>query len=427
MKKIINPINCLRGEIDLPGDKSISHRVVFIGSIASGKTIGKNFLKADDCLSTVEAFRSMGVAIDITDKRICVNGRGLRGLKKPDGDLYLGNSGTTMRILPGIIAGQDFGATLTGDKSLSGRPMRRIIDPLNRMGVSITSAGGGGTAPLLIKGGKVTNIDFETSVASAQVKSCILFAGLYADGITSITEPFISRDHTERMLKFCGAKLLRRDLTVSVEGGGMLASKEFYIPGDISSAAFFIAGGSILQGSDLVLRDVGLNPTRCGFINVLLRMGANIKVLAKKDSVEPYGDVRVRSGDLKSAVIEADEVPQLIDEIPILAVLASKALGSTVIKGLGELKVKETDRIVSITDNLQRMGVDIETRDNSIVVNGKKGRLKGGALRSFNDHRTAMSVAIAALYADGPCEIDDTSSISTSFPSFFNVLDYLKK
>ncbi len=427
MNRTIEPIECLRGEIALPGDKSISHRVVFVGSISAGKTSGKNFLEAEDSMRSVSAFRDMGIDIEVKSKNVTVISSGPNALKKPAGDLYLGNSGTTMRILPGILAGQDFEATLTGDESLSKRPMDRVIEPLEKMGVDIKSKNRNGFPPLAVKGGKVSPIRYATKVASAQVKSCILFAGLYAKGITAVTEPFASRDHTERMLKFCGAKISKKGLTVSVEGGRRLCGKEFFIPGDISSAAFFIAGACILEGSNLTIRDVGLNPTRLGFLNALLKMGADIKIDKKTEAAEPYGDIRVRYAPLKATVIEERDLPLLIDEVPILSVVASQASGKTVIKGVAELKVKETDRVSSILTNLGRMGADIKSEKNNIVVNGPKRRLRKARLESCGDHRTAMSATIAALASAGDCVIENADCVNISFPEFFELLSCLKK
>ncbi|UCD55034.1 MAG: 3-phosphoshikimate 1-carboxyvinyltransferase [Candidatus Omnitrophota bacterium] len=427
MDKTIKPIERLHGQIDLPGDKSISHRVVFIGGISGGNTSASNFLTAEDSLRTVSAFRDMGIDIEIKDKNIMIAGKGLKGLRKPDKELYLGNSGTTMRILPGILAGQNFEATLTGDESLSKRPMDRIIEPLRKMGVDIHSKNEKGFPPLVIKGGIIKPVEYATRVASAQVKSCILFAGLYAKNVTSVTEPFISRDHTERMLKFCGAKISRKHLTVSIEGKAELDGKKFFIPGDISAAAFFIAGACILEGSDITIRNIGLNATRTGFLDAIIKMGADVSIKKRTENPpEPYGDIRVRFRKLKSIVVEEKDIPLLIDEVPVLAVLASLAEGRTVIKGTGELRVKETDRIFSITENLKRMGVDIRAEDGNLIINGRKKRFAKAALNSFKDHRTAMSAAVAALYADGDCRIKDIECINTSFPEFFDILDYLK-
>jgi len=427
MDKVIKPIECLRGEIALPGDKSISHRVVFIGGISKGKTSGRNFLKADDTLRSVSAFRDMGVDIELKGKDVTVTGKGLGALLKPQGELYLGNSGTTMRILPGILAGAPFETTLTGDVSLSKRPMERVIEPLGEMGVDIKSKNRDTFPPLVIKGGTVSAIEYSTKVASAQVKSCILFAGLYAKGTTAVTEPFPSRDHTERMLKFCGAKISKKGLRTYLESGRRLYGKDFFIPGDPSSAAFFIAGACILEGSDVTIRNAGLNPTRLGFLNALSKMGADISILNKKEAVEPYGDIRVRSVPLKATVIEEKEVPLLIDEVPILAVVASLAKGKTVIKGVSELKVKETDRVLSMVTNLGRMGADIKSENDNLVINGRKRRLGKARLLSFKDHRTAMSASIAGLAADGDSVIEEADCVNISFPEFFELLDYLKK
>ena len=426
MDSIIKPINCLRGEIVLPGDKSISHRVVFLGGISKGRTSGKNFLNAEDCMRTVAAFNDMGVDIKVSGKKIVIEGRGLRGLKKPNRELYLGNSGTTMRILPGILAGQDFQATLTGDESLSKRPMNRTMEPLQKMGVDIHSENPEGFPPLTVKGGKLNPIDYTTRVASAQIKSCILFAGLYTGGVTSVKEPFLSRDHTERMMEHAGARISRQGLKVSVNGGKELEGKEFFVPGDISSAAFFIAAALILKGSVLKIREVGLNPTRIGFLSAVSRMGADIKIINRNENFsEPYGDIEIKYSPLKGVTIEKEDVPLLIDEIPILTVLASKAGGRSVIKGVAELRVKETDRISSMIENLKKMSVNISEEGDDIIVDGSKGRFVKARLKSFGDHRTAMSMAVAALFAEGDSVIEDTACVNTSFPEFFDMLGSL--
>ena len=427
MDRAIKPAERLSGEIKLPGDKSISHRVILIGGIAQGKTRGKNFLNADDCLRTVSAFLDMGIEIEEKGGCVTVFGKGLKGLKSPARELYLGNSGTTMRVLPGILAGQPFESTITGDESLSKRPMERIIEPLKGMGVDIRSKGAGGFPPLVVKGGRVKPVKYKTKVASAQVKSCILLAGLYAEGVTSVTEPFISRDHTERMLKICGAKISKSGLTVSVEGPAKISGKEFFIPGDISSAAFFIAATCLLEGSSITIREVGLNPTRMGFINALAKMGADITAREKKGATLPYGDVRVRYAKLKPAFVKRNEIPLLIDEVPVLALICASVEGRSVLEGVSELRVKETDRIFSLTENLRRMGVDIKAENDTLIINGKKERFKKAGLESFKDHRTAMSMSIAALAADGECTVKDTSCVNTSFPEFFEILESLKK
>lgn len=415
----------MRGTVDLPGDKSISHRTIFAGGIAEGKTTASNFLMAEDCLRTSSAFGAMGIAVSTKDKKITIEGKGLKGLKKPEGGLYLGNSGTTMRIIAGVLAGQDFETTLTGDESLTRRPMQRVIDPLRKMGISVRTKHNDGFPPVIVKGGDVKPIDYATKIASAQVKSCVLFAGLYANGMTKVTEPAISRNHTERMLEFFGADIKRKNLTVSLEGGKKLSGKSFHIPGDISSAAFFIAAACLLEGSEITLKGVGLNSTRMGFVNVLLRMGARISIADKKDAVEPYGDISVRYSKLRPAIIEPQEIPLLIDEVPVLAVLSSRTEGRTIIKGISELKVKETDRIFSITENLRRMGRDVSTEGENLVIDGNKKRFAAAVLDSFKDHRTAMSMAVAGLCALGDSRVNDADCIDTSFPEFFETLNHL--
>lgn len=425
MNKTIKPAERISGEIKVPGDKSISHRVAFLGSIAKGETKAANFLQAEDCMNTVSAMKNMGIDITFENDKIKILGNGLRGLKKPSKELYLGNSGTTMRVLPGILAGQDFETTLTGDSSLSKRPMQRIEEPLRQMGVDITLKGQDKTPPIVVKGGKVKSIKYSTKVASAQVKSCVLFAGLYGDGTTSVTEPFVSRNHTERMLEFFSGKVLRENFTVSVSPGE-LSGGSLFVPGDVSSAAFFIAAACILKDSELTIREVGLNETRMGFLSALIRMGASITVENKKDAVEPYGDIKIKYAPLKGAVIEKPEIPFLIDEVPILAVLAARAEGQTIIKGVTELRVKETDRVLSITENLKSMGVDIEASGEDLIINGGVRRFKKGTLNSYKDHRTAMSMAIASLCADGDSEIKDTSCVNTSFPQFFDLINQIR-
>ncbi|MFH1380820.1 MAG: 3-phosphoshikimate 1-carboxyvinyltransferase [Candidatus Omnitrophota bacterium] len=427
MNKIIKPIDHLSGEICLPGDKSISHRTVFLGSISEGRTEAQNFLEAEDCLHTAEAFRSMGIDVNIKDRRISVTGKGLTGLSSPKGSLYLGNSGTTMRLLPGILSGQNFKAVLTGDESLQKRPMKRIIAPLQKMGVNIKSKNSDDKPPLVITGGKVIPAEHSLLIATAQVKSCILFAGLFADGVTTVTEPFQSRDHTERLLSLFGGKLTRKNLTVSIKGRASLTGSKFFIPGDISSAAFFIGASCVLKGSELLIRDVGLNPTRLGFIDALLEMGANIRIENEKKSVEPYGDIRVKFALLKPIVVEKKNIPLLIDEIPILAVVASACDGKSVIKGVGELKFKETDRIASIIENLQKMGIKSAIEGEDLTIVGNPKRVNAANFESFGDHRTAMSMAMAALRSTGECEIKNTDCVNTSFPEFFEILEHLKR
>lgn len=418
----IRPAKRIEGEITLPGDKSISHRAVMIGSIADGTSRIENFLKAEDCIATIDAFRKMGVNIRFDNKSLLVGGAGLRGLKKPPSAIYLGNSGTTMRLLLGILAGQDFEATLSGDESLSNRPMRRVTVPLREMGADIQGRDDANFAPLSIRGGKLHAIDYESSIPSAQIKSSILFAGLYADGITSVTEPFKSRDHTERMLSLFGAALSVENLKVSIRNSVPLEAREMTIPGDISSGAFFVVGALLLQGSELTLRGVGFNKTRTGIIDILKRMGARIEAKNIRGDWEPICDLVVSSSNLKAATVEKSEIPKAIDELPVLMAAAVYAKGRTVIKGAGELRVKETDRINSMFSNLNKMGAKASCKGDDVVIEGT-GSLRGAELSSFGDHRTAMAISIAGLCASsGDSIIDDVSCVETSFPEFFNIL-----
>jgi 3-phosphoshikimate 1-carboxyvinyltransferase len=415
----------LKGEIRVPPDKSISHRAVMFGSISSGETRVRNFLFSEDCMRTLEAFRAMGTEITVKNDMVVIQGKGLKGLVPPPAELYLGNSGTTMRIISGVLAGQEFTTVLTGDESLSRRPMRRIIEPLSLMGAEIEPVKGGDHAPLRIKGkrGPLNPISYATPIASAQVKSCVLAAGLYAEGKTSVSEPFQSRDHTERMLEYFLADIKKKDLVTEITGLKELVSRDLEVPGDVSSAAFFIVGALLVKDSRLVLRNVGLNPTRIGAINVLKRMGGMIRILdLRQDDLEPFGDLEVRHSGLKGTVVEEREIPLLIDEIPILAVAASMAEGTTVIKGIKELRVKETDRIKSVTENFSRMGIQVQAKDDSLVIEGGAGKIKSARLDSFTDHRTAMSMAIAALVSDGDCIVRNTACVDTSYPGFLDDL-----
>ncbi|MFC1590234.1 3-phosphoshikimate 1-carboxyvinyltransferase [Candidatus Omnitrophota bacterium] len=426
-KRKIEPARRLRGSILVPGDKSISHRSVMIGAISKGRTSVKGLLDCDDCNYTIRAFRNMGVRIfKDPGGGLIIEGRGLRGLKRPPGGaIYLGESGTTMRILAGILAGQRFGVILKGGASLSRRPMLRIVEPLSRMGIDIR-AKAGRVPPLAIIGGPSRPIKYRTKVASAQVKSCILMAGLYADGITTVTEPAMSRDHTERMLKYFGADISRRGLSVSIRGSKAIGGRKIMVPGDISSAAFFLGAAVILPDSELTLKGVGLNPTRSGVISVLKRMGARIKIKNRTDPFEPAGDIEVGSGATRGTIVEAKELPGLIDEVPIIAVVASRSSGRTVIKGAKELRVKETDRIRSISANLNRMGAKVAVRGDTIVIDGVKA-LRGSKINAYGDHRTAMALSVAALSADGVSELDDERCVAKSFPGFFKTLDRLRR
>lgn len=420
--KSVNPIKKLKGEIHLKGDKSISHRAVMVASIADGRTTIKNFLRSEDCLYTVKAFQQLGIDIDFSKDQVVVEGKGLRGLKEAKGPIYVGNSGTSMRLISGILAGQNFESTLTGDISLSKRPMYRIIEPLRMMGAKIKGRDDQ-YAPLVIKGADLKAIRYKTKVASAQVKSAIIFAGLYADGITEIEEPSKSRDHTERMLSLFGARLRIEDPKIVVYNEPRLKAQSLSIPGDISSASFFIVGSLLLKDSEIVIKDLLFNRTRLGLINILKDMGAEIEIENMCfNGCEDVCDVVARSGNLKGITIGKSQIPSVIDELPILMVAAARASGQTEIKGAGELRVKETDRIRSMTTALKSMGADISVEGDDIFIRGRE-ELTGAAIDSYGDHRTAMSLVIASLSAGGESKIKDTECINTSFPDFFQLLD----
>jgi 3-phosphoshikimate 1-carboxyvinyltransferase len=408
----------LDGRLRVPGDKSISHRAIMLGALAEGVTQVRGFLEGADSLATLRAFRDLGVSIDGPDAgRVTVHGVGMHGLRAPAAPLDLGNAGTSMRLMAGLMAGQRFATTLTGDASLSSRPMRRVIDPLTAMGARIDS-GAGGKAPLRIQpsaGLRATR--YEMPVASAQVKSCLLLAGMYADGETCVTEPAPTRDHTERMLAGLGYPVRRDGSRVCLRGGGGLTACDIDVPADISSAAFFLVGASIAEGSDLLLEHVGVNPTRDGVIRILRLMGADIEVLDQREvGGEPVADLRVRSAPLKGIEIPAELVPLAIDEFPVLFIAAACADGRTVLSGAEELRVKESDRIQVMAEGLQVLGVDARATRDGIVIRG--GTITGGEVDSHGDHRVAMAFAIAGLRANGPVIIDDCANVDTSFPGF---------
>ncbi|MDD5422146.1 MAG: 3-phosphoshikimate 1-carboxyvinyltransferase [Candidatus Omnitrophota bacterium] len=421
----IEPVQKLSGSIEMPGDKSISHRAVMLGSIAVGTTEIKGLLDCDDCNYTIRAFKDMGIAISKEGGRTTIEGKGLKGLKKPRGPIDVGESGTTMRLLAGILAGQDFDTVLKGDPSLSKRPMGRVVEPLSMMGVNIKT-GPGGYAPLTIRGGVVMPVDYLLPVPSAQIKSAILLAALYADGVTTVSEKFASRDHTERMLKYFGAVVKTEGTNVSLEGGHALSGKFLEIPGDISSASFFIAGAMLLKGSRVKILNVNVNPARAGILDILEKMDAKVVISDKKGSFEPVGDIEAEYSRTRGIIIEEETIPGIIDELPVIFVLASLSSGRTVVKGAGELRVKETDRIKSMTENLRAMGARITVEGTDVVIDGVE-ELKGAGLRSFGDHRTCMAMAIAALAAKGSSVIDDTACVSKSFPDFFGMLEKIKK
>lgn len=418
----IDPGGRLRGTIVVPGDKSMSHRSVIFASIAEGDAEISGFLEGEDTLATVAAFRHMGVSIEGPSAgRLAIRGVGLRGLRAPRQSLDLGNSGTAMRLLPGVLAGQDFDVTLCGDASLTTRPMARIITPLTSMGARI-EAGDAATPPLTIRGrgAALTAIDYPMPVASAQVKSCLLLAGLYADGVTRIHEPAPSRDHTERMLAAFGHAVHRDGNVVSIEGAKRLASACVEIPGDISSAAFFLVGASIAPGSDLTIEGVGMNPTRTGVIEILRAMGAQIDVVNERSAGgEPLADLRVRGADLHGIDIPPALVPLAIDEFPALLVAAACARGETLLSGARELRVKESDRIAAMAVGLSVLGVDAEARDDGMLIRG--GVVGGGRVESLGDHRIAMAFSMAGLRATEPVVVTDCANVATSFPGFVSL------
>ena len=412
----------LKGEVTIPGDKSISHRAVMFGALAKGTTEVTNFLQGADCLSTIDCFRRLGIDIENTSDKILVYGKGLHGLKKSDTMLDVGNSGTTTRLISGILAGQKFETTLNGDESIQTRPMKRIMEPLSMMGADITSIYGNNCAPLCIKGAPLHSIHYISKVASAQVKSCILLAGLYADGITSVTEPSVSRNHTELMLRGFGADVICKDKTASITPVSELFSQKIEVPGDISSAAYFIAAGLIVPGSEILVKNVGINPTRDGLIRVCQAMGADMTLLNKRENGgEPVADLLVRHSSLKAATIEGELIPTLIDELPMIAVMACFAKGTTIIKDAAELKVKESDRIAVMVDNLSRMGAHITATDDGMIIEGGYP-LHGAVINSHLDHRIAMSFAVAALAAEGETEIRDAECVKISYPNFYTDL-----
>lgn len=412
----------LKGEITVPGDKSISHRGIMLGALANGTTSITNFLKGADCLSTISCFQKMGIEIEETESEILVHGKGLHGLSTPTEILDAGNSGTTTRLISGILAGQNFSCDLTGDASIQKRPMKRIMTPLSMMGADITSVHNNGCAPLHIKGAPLKGISYQSPVASAQVKSCVLFAGLYADGKTSVTEPFLSRNHSELMLSSFGASIETCGTTATIEPEPVLTAQKVEVPGDISSAAFFIAAGLLIPGSELLIKNVGINPTRDGILRVCKRMGANLELLNTRTQCgEPVADVLVKHSELNGTVIEGDLIPTLIDELPVIAVMAACANGETIIRNAEELKVKESNRLEIIVHHLNEMGCDITGTEDGMIIRGGKP-LHGAVLDSYLDHRIAMSFAVAGLVADGETEITNADCVNISYPGFYRDL-----
>lgn len=427
MNAVIKPSGKLRGEITVPGDKSISHRSVMLGSIAKGDTRISGFLTGEDCLSTIDCFKKLGIDIEVNGTDVTVHGKGLKGLSAPAETLDVGNSGTTLRLMSGILSAQPFTTRLTGDSSIQKRPMGRVASPLGLMGAKITSENEKMTAPLTIEGQSLHGIDYTLPVASAQVKSALILAGLYANGETRITEPEATRDHTEIMLNYLGADIRKEGDTIVVRPAAELTGKDITVPGDISSAAYFIAAALISKDSEVLIKNVGVNPTRTGIITAFKAMGGNIELTNERTVCgEPVADILVRSSRLHGVVIKGAIIPKLIDEIPVIAAAACYASGETVIADAAELRVKESDRIKTMAAELGRMGATvIQTDDGMIILGGIP--LHGAVCESYNDHRVAMSVAVAALGAKGETQIKDCGCVDISFPGYFDALMSLRE
>lgn len=427
MNAVIKPSGKLRGEITVPGDKSISHRSVMLGSIAKGDTKISGFLTGEDCLSTIDCFKKLGIDIEVNGTDVTVHGKGLKGLSAPAETLDVGNSGTTLRLMSGILSAQPFTTRLTGDSSIQKRPMGRVASPLGLMGAKITSENEKMTAPLTIEGQRLHGIDYTLPVASAQVKSALILAGLYADGETRITEPEATRDHTEIMLNYLGADIRKEGDTIVVRPAAELTGRDITVPGDISSAAYFIAAALISKDSEVLIKNVGVNPTRTGIITAFKAMGGNIELTNERTVCgEPVADILVRSSRLHGVVIKGAIIPKLIDEIPVIAAAACYASGETVIADAAELRVKESDRIKTMAAELGRMGATvIQTDDGMIILGGIP--LHGAVCESYNDHRVAMSVAVAALGAKGETQIKDCGCVDISFPGYFDALKSLRE
>lgn len=419
----VRPARGIRGEITVPGDKSISHRSIMLGSIARGETTVRGFLRGEDNIATLNAFRAMGVAIDDDGETLRIAGKGLRGLAEPGDVLDCGNSGTSMRLLTGLLAPQRFYSVLSGDQYLRRRPMRRVVEPLTRMGACIYGREGGEKAPLAVVGSDLKGISYSSPVASAQVKSALMLAGLYADGETRVTEPHVSRDHSERMFRHFGADIETGPSGVVVRGGRELEGRDIVVPGDISSAAFFMVAALIVPGSELLIRGVGVNPTRTGIIDILTAMGGSIELLDHREvSGEPVADLLVRSSCLKGIGIAGEVVTRAIDEFPVICVAAALAEGRTTVREARELRVKETDRIAAMAANLRAAGVAVTETEDGMEIEGA-GQIAGVAVESFGDHRIAMSMLIAGLAAADEITVNDTDCIGTSFPAFFQLLE----
>ncbi|WP_240501873.1 3-phosphoshikimate 1-carboxyvinyltransferase [Bacillus sp. MUM 13] len=423
-RKLQTKISSLRGSIKVPGDKSISHRSIMFGSIAEGKTTVENFLPGADCLSTISCFKALGVQISADGDSVSIIGKGLEGLIEPTEQLDVGNSGTTIRLMMGILAGIDFHVSIQGDSSIAKRPMNRVVQPLRQMGAKIDGRKDGNFTPLSLRGGQLRGIHYELPVASAQVKSSILLAGLQAEGETVIIEPEKTRDHTERMIALFGGEIEKDGHKITIKGGQKLKGTHISVPGDISSAAFFMAAAAITENSEVVLENVGLNPTRTGIIDVLKEMGADMTIDQAEESGEPYGTITVRSSQLRGITIGGSLIPRLIDEIPIIALLAAHASGTTIIKDAAELKVKETNRIDTVAGELSKLGADILAADDGLIIKGGKP-LAGNTVSSHGDHRIGMMLAIAGLITEGEMNLTDSEAIEVSYPQFFDHLNTL--
>ncbi len=425
--KTIQPATRLRGLLSIPGDKSISHRSVILGALSKIPCEVQNFLEGEDCLCTIEAFRQMGVAIDQQGSRLRLAGKGLDGLHAPPAAIDCGNSGTTTRLLMGILTGQPFEVQLKGDESLSRRPMERVMEPLSKMGAVFIPGPQPGRLPLRMRGTRdVRPIHYRSPVASAQIKSAVLLAGLYAAGVTEVNEPSLSRDHTERMLAAVGVVVERRGTTVRVQGVASIRASRFVVPGDLSSAAFLIAAGLLCAQGEIVVKGVGVNPTRTGFLDMVKGMGGMLRIVAQpEEGGEPLADISVQQSRLKSMSARGELIPRAIDEIPIVAVLATQAQGETVIADAAELRLKESDRLSALCEELTKMGARLSERPDGLVIQGPTS-LTGARVHSHGDHRLAMSLAVAALVAKGPTTIEDTACVDTSFPTFWSLLDSLR-
>lgn len=426
MEIVLEKVSKLKGKISVPGDKSISHRSLILGSIAQGETRIYNFLDSLDCLKTLECMQALGAEIDLSkDNFIKIKGKGLYGLQEPKDMLDVGNSGTTIRLLTGLLSGQNFYSVLNGDNSIRRRPMKRVVEPLRLMRADIWGRKDGQFAPLSVRGNKLNPLHYTLPVASAQVKTALLLAGLYATGETVIKEPLPTRDHTERMLEIMQADIKISSPEIKIKGGKELKGTEIFIPGDISSAAYFIAAAGILRDSQVIIKQVGVNPTRTGIIKILKKMGTKIDILNYQiKSNEPQADLMIEYSKQKGIEIKKEDVPFLIDELPLIAVVATQAQGKTVVSGARELRVKETDRIKATVNELKKMGADIEEKEDGFIVTGPS-RLKGAVCESYNDHRIAMSLAVAALLAEGKTVIKNSECIDISFPGFEKTLQNL--